>query len=496
MLLPFARLFAVSAVVSAAAPFLSSIALAATLTVSPAATHPKGTVTISATGFGANELVDVYFDAVDVALPKTSAARKFTGLQIPLAASVLPGPHWITAVGRTSGTVVQKPLAVRTDWVERRFGKTGRGINPYENLLTPYSVGLLGEAWKVKTNDVVFGAPAVYAGYAYFGTFDGTFRAVSVASGAQKWIQTGLSSVVTTPVVVGNLVVVASGDGKVRAFDAMSGVKKWGPVNIDGSELDASPVVLGTKVYVISINGSLVRLDGKTGTKDWTVAIPNAGGLAGSPTLTADGSQLLVPSDDGTLYARDAATGAAKWSYATGGAIVSQPATVAGRIVFGSLDGKVYCIDETSAFLWSINTGNLIQSSPAVTGSTIFIGNNGNKLLAMDIVAGTTLWTASTLGAVDSSPAYAAGVVYVGANDRLIHAYDAVTGIQLWTGLVGGSVSSASPVVSDGRLFIGGADKTLHAYAIDAGADRSAQAAVRPPDPATLHPRPATPAKP
>ncbi len=46
--------------------------------------------------------------------------------------------------------------------------------------------------------------------------------------------------------------------------------------------------------------------------------------------------------DDHKLYALDAVTGTLKWSYATGGPIVSSPAIANGVVYIGSTDDNVY----------------------------------------------------------------------------------------------------------------------------------------------------------
>jgi len=75
-----------------------------------------------------------------------------------------------------------------------------------------------------------------------------------------------------------------------------------------------------------------------------------------------------VGSNDGKLYALDAATGAFKWSYTTGAAISSSPAIISGVVYVGSNNGKLYALHAaTGAFKWSYTTGGpLDYSSPAV----------------------------------------------------------------------------------------------------------------------------------
>ncbi|GAI41841.1 unnamed protein product, partial [marine sediment metagenome] len=45
------------------------------------------------------------------------------------------------------------------------------------------------------------------------------------------------------------------------------------------------------------------------------------------------------------------------WEYGTGGTVASAPAVVDGKVYFGSIDGKVYCLDElTGAWIWEYST--------------------------------------------------------------------------------------------------------------------------------------------
>ncbi len=60
-----------------------------------------------------------------------------------------------------------------------------------------------------------------------------------------------------------------------------------------------------------------------------------------------------------------------KWSYATSEAISSSPAVANGVVYVGSDDGKVYALDAaTGAFDWSYTTGEATSSSPAVANGS------------------------------------------------------------------------------------------------------------------------------
>ena len=76
---------------------------------------------------------------------------------------------------------------------------------------------------------------------------------------------------------------------------------------------------------------------------------------------------VYVGSDDGNVYALNAATGARLWSYTTGAYVESSPAVANGVVYVGSDDGNVYALNAaTGAKLWSYSIGGIVWSSPAV----------------------------------------------------------------------------------------------------------------------------------
>lgn len=83
---------------------------------------------------------------------------------------------------------------------------------------------------------------------------------------------------------------------------------------------------------------SAVPLDGlKTA---WST---NIGGKVTSPVM-AGGKVLVASADQHTLHALDAETGSEVWQFIAGGRIDSPPTVWRGRVLFGSADGYVYCV--------------------------------------------------------------------------------------------------------------------------------------------------------
>ena len=105
-------------------------------------------------------------------------------------------------------------------------------------------------------------------------------------------------------------------------------------------------------------------------------------GFVSSPAI-ADGV-VYVGSEDGRLYALDAATGQEKWSLKTDGEVYSSPAVAGGMVYVGSGDGRLDALDaETGQEKWSFKTDGEVYSSPAVAGGVVYFVDTEGYLYAV-----------------------------------------------------------------------------------------------------------------
>jgi outer membrane protein assembly factor BamB len=222
---------------------------------------------------------------------------------------------------------------------------------------------------------------------------------------------------------------------------------------------------------------------------------PTGARVVSSP-VWRDGT-VLFGSDDGNVYAVDAATGRQRWMTHTGGPVASTPALSGDRAFAVSYDGRLYALDVRSGeVLWKFATEgerrfeakglhgmrpstqtfpdmyDVYLSSPLVVDGLVVFGSGDGHVYAVDAATGKLAWKFATGDVVHASPAYADGLVVIGSWDGKLYALDAKTGAQRWAFQAGvdplihnqqGFQSSAA--IADGVVYVGCRDG--HLYAVD-----------------------------
>ena len=161
--------------------------------------HPAGKVSVYGAGFKAFEAVDLYFDATDEALVTTNGTGNFSGITIDVPWSAVPGTHWISAIGREPGSAAQASYAVSTNWPQLGNTANHTGFNPYENVLSPWTVASIDQDWSFTTGGGINGSPAVVNGVAYVGSDDKNVYAVNAATGTPLWSFAAGGQVLSSP---------------------------------------------------------------------------------------------------------------------------------------------------------------------------------------------------------------------------------------------------------------------------------------------------------
>jgi polyvinyl alcohol dehydrogenase (cytochrome) len=225
-------------------------------------------------------------------------------------------------------------------------------------------------------------------------------------------------------------------------------------------------------------------------TLKWAFAFPNGSSAFAQPAVA--GGRLFVGSDNGFVYALDAANGCAYWSYQAQagvrtaisvGPLKSTGAPVRFAVYFGDLKGNVYAVDaDSGALVWTRHADShplaRITGAPVLQGGRLFVpvasleeaaGSNvkyecctfRGSIVAYDATTGAEIWKTYTIAdapkptrknsvgtqlwgpsgaAVWSSPTVDAtrGILYVGTGnaytDPVAATSDSVLALDLGSG--------------------------------------------------------------
>ncbi len=180
----------------------------------------------------------------------------------------------------------------------------------------------------------------------------------------------------------------------------------------------------------------------------WQFATGDA--VRSSPVIADD--VLYIGSNDGFVYALDAATGTERWRFETGGRITGAASVADGSVYAGSADGYVYAIDaasgsqqwrfyaaelnlDVSRLRQSDRQRGMITSSVAVVDGLVFVTSNSFKVTALDAATGIEQWHTVAAGRDVTTPSVEGDRVFF-ASQEGIEAVDAGTGKSLWRAMV------------------------------------------------------------
>jgi outer membrane protein assembly factor BamB len=255
---------------------------------------------------------------------------------------------------------------------------------------------------------VGFSSPTVADGVVYAGTTnsldksEGNVYAMNATNGKTLWSTPSLAGFATVPSspTVANGVVYIGDEGAfgwsippntpitqicygVYALNATSGAQLWN-YNI-GYSSGASPVVVGGVVYYVPEEDNLFALNATSGAEIWNYSAPMGNRSQGNLyNVNVDSSPAVVDgivylgSDEGNLYAFNAASGAILWNYTIGNGTLSTPTVADGVMYIGSSDGNIYALNATNGIkLWSHTTSGAVFS-PAIVNGVLYAGASNN----------------------------------------------------------------------------------------------------------------------
>ena len=114
------------------------------------------------------------------------------------------------------------------------------------------------------------------------------------------------------------------------------------------------------------------------------------------------------------------------WEYQNeyGAPFFSSPAVGKDRVVIGSRDEYLHCVDrETGKKIWTFKTRDEIDSSPVIADKKVVVGSTDGRLYIVDLENGKEIWSYEIGAAIIGCPAVAGGMIIIGAEDGRVYAF-------------------------------------------------------------------------
>ncbi|MDR2036844.1 MAG: PQQ-binding-like beta-propeller repeat protein [Bacteroidales bacterium] len=196
---------------------------------------------------------------------------------------------------------------------------------------------------------------------------------------------------------------------------------------------------------------------------------------------------VYIGDDKGYLNCLNMKNGKVIWRYQTGNRIVATAAVSEGRVVFGSADKNIYCLDTNGRLIWKIEAKEAVMGVPLIADGVVYIGASDHCFRAIDLYSGKIIWEYTDIhGYIESRPLLYKGNVVFGAWDNYLYALSAGEGKLLWKWNENGQRMHFSPaavwsVAAHGKVFITAPDRAMTAIDVQNGHTvwRTKQSTVR-----------------
>lgn len=319
----------------------------------------------------------------------------------------------------------------------------------------------LKQIWTYEAGDSIESSAAIVGGTVFVGSQKGELVALNLENGAVYWkYATGSPIGESSPAYSAGVVYIGDLGGVLHAVNAPDGKPLW--TFKSGSEIKSSPVVVGDRVLIGSYDQHLYCLSTRNGSVVWK--FKTEGPVHCTPGIS--GGLAFIAGCDEVFRAIRIADGKEIFSVASGSYTGASPALRGGAAFYGTFANEVLMVSlKDKRIVWRYQHPQRkfpFYSSAAVVADRVVVGGR-DKLVHGLTTSGKAAWTFVTRARVESSPAIAGGRVFVGSNDGRFYVLSLNTGAKLWE-FNAGSPLSASPAIANGRIIIGSQDGRLYCF--------------------------------
>jgi outer membrane protein assembly factor BamB/predicted phosphodiesterase len=288
-----------------------------------------------------------------------------------------------------------------------------------------------------------------------------------------KWKKDLHASVSTGITVFENKLYVTTTDGLLYCFSA-DGKELW-RFNANGTLISGAAIALGV-VAIVTHDGDIYTLRAETGELIQSIGL---GEKVTSQVVAVktnfrdeDTYGLLMGTIGGKMIFYDMFSLNPIWENTSAGAMIQdKPLIVNDRIIYGSRDGSLYCIDIKTGTLnwkWPSNTDYInapAVCTPVTDGNNIYIATPDKFITCINLLLGKTVWEKKEFNAYESigisadkkrifvKSAQNKFIVVAAKDGKLVKEYD---------GKFGGDLSPSEPFEYNGSILFGAKNGNIY----------------------------------
>lgn len=273
----------------------------------------------------------------------------------------------------------------------------------WDNMLHALDVGSGRERWRRDLGrstasgdywEYYVASPILAGNRLLIGSASGSFSSIDAASGRIMWTRNVGARIRTTAAVAGDIVVFGTMSGHVVALDSRDGHPLW-DFATEGAAHDFSfkdndtrsvvtaPIVEGDLVIAGGRDGNLYGIDLRTGRERWRETHDGGSWILG---LASDRDRIYSGSGSAfIMQAADARTGKEIWRTATANAMFGGLAKAGGVLVSNGNKGNLFGFDARSGTqLWRFRLSDMALSSPLVAPGVVYTGADDGSVYAIE----------------------------------------------------------------------------------------------------------------
>jgi outer membrane protein assembly factor BamB len=213
----------------------------------------------------------------------------------------------------------------------------------------------------------------------------------------------------------------------------------------DQQNLRLAMIKIEDQLLTTDAKGHIEATNARTGKLVWkqNLDTPVSGGISGEDTL------LAVVGENATLYILDQQNGHIRWSTRLDNQALATPKIANGKVFVKTIDEQVFAFDaQTGKALWTFASGATqmilrFGSAPLVVNNKVIIATATGKVFALNAEDGSILWEqiiavpngiteVQQMVDIDMNPIVEEGIIYVASYQGNLAAIELATGAVLW----------------------------------------------------------------